>query len=191
MYNNNKAAIDHVLKKGDTVWSYNTLVQDAYSPKWEIDFDPINFRIHPGFINQSLNLSGLLYWRVDRWSSDPWNNINNAGTFASSNYPGEGALVYPGKQVGVQGVVASMRVKWLRDGVEDYDYIKILKDLGKSDLAMEISRSVGPDWTNWTRDHNAVESARQKLGEAINQIMNQRQARPANPPVGNSAQGRP
>ena len=111
-----------MLKKGDSVWSYNTLVQDAYSPKWLIDFDPVNFRIQPGFISQSLNLTGLLYWRVDKWPSDPWNNVNNAGTYSSANYPGEGMLVYPGQQVGVKGVVASMRLKWLRDGVEDYDY---------------------------------------------------------------------
>jgi Glycoside hydrolase 123 N-terminal domain/Glycoside hydrolase 123, catalytic domain len=170
MYNNSKTHVNEVLKKGDTVWSYNTLVQDAYSPKWLIDFDPVNFRIQPGFISQSLNLSGLLYWRVDKWPSDPWNDVNNAGTYSSANYPGEGMLVYPGQAVGVKGVVASMRLKWLRDGVEDYDYVQILKDLGKADLAMQIARSVGPDWTNWTRDPNAIEAARQKLGEAIDQI---------------------
>jgi hypothetical protein len=56
--------------------------------------------------------------------------------------------------------------------VEDYEYIQILKNLGKTDLAMQISRSVGPDWTNWTRDAGAIDSARQKLGQAIDQIMN-------------------
>jgi len=172
MYNNAKSEVDHVLKKGDAVWSYNTLVQDAYSPKWEIDFDPVNFRIQPGFINQSLNLTGLLYWRIDRWTSDPWNNVNNTGAFSSANYPGEGMLVYPGQPVGIQGVVASMRLKWLRDGVEDYEYIQILKNLGKADLALQIARSVGPDWTHWTRDAGAIDSARQQLGQAINEIMN-------------------
>jgi Domain of unknown function (DUF4091) len=67
--------------------------------------------------------------------------------------------------------VASMRLKWLRDGVEDYDYVQILKGLGKGDLAMEISRSVGPDWTNWTRDAGKVQAARQKLGETIDRLM--------------------
>ena len=167
MYDNSKNRVNEVLTKGDTVWSYNTLVQDAYSPKWLIDFDPVNFRIQPGFISQSLNLSGLLYWRIDKWPSDPWNDVNNAGTYSSANYPGEGMLVYPGQPVGVDGVVASMRLKWLRDGVEDYEYVQLLKDLGKADLAMQIARSVGPDWTNWTRDPNAIEAARQKLGEAI------------------------
>jgi hypothetical protein len=86
--------------------------------------------------------------------------------------------VYPGQQVGVKGVVASMRLKWLRDGVEDYEYIQILKNLGKEDVALQIARSVGPDWTHWTRDAGAIESARQQLGQAINQIMNS-PARPA------------
>jgi glycosyl hydrolase family 123 len=171
MYNNNKNQVGEVLKKGDSVWSYNTLVQDAYSPKWLIDFAPVNFRIQPGFISQSLNLTGMLYWRVDKWPSDAWNNVNNTGTYSSANYPGEGMLVYPGQPVGVKGVVASMRLKWLRDGVEDYDYVQILKDLGKADLAMQITRSVGPDWTNWTRDAGAIEAARQKLGETIDQLM--------------------
>lgn len=172
MYNNNKGRVGEVLKKGDDVWSYNTLVQDAYSPKWLIDFNPVDFRIQPGFISQSLDLKGLLYWRVDRWGSDPWNNVNNAGAFSASNYPGEGMLVYPGEPVGVKGVVASMRLKWLRDGVEDYDYLQILKELGKGDFAMEIARSVGPDWTNWTRDPQAIEAARRKMGDAIDQLSN-------------------
>ena len=170
MYEHSKTQVAEVLKKGDSVWSYNTLVQDAYSPKWLIDFDPVNFRIQPGFISQSLKLTGLLYWRIDKWPSDPWNDVNNAGAYSSANYPGEGMLVYPGQPVGVKGVVASMRLKWLRDGVEDYDYLQILKGLGKEDLAMQIARSVGPDWTNWTRDPNAIEAARQKLGETIDQI---------------------
>jgi hypothetical protein len=171
MYNNSKSEVARVLQKGDSVWSYNTLVQDGYSPKWLIDFDPVNFRIQPGFINQSLNLTGLLYWRVDRWPSDPWNDVNNTGTYSSANFPGEGMLVYPGKPVGVQGVVPSMRLKWLRDGVEDYDYIQILKNLGKEDQALQIARSVGADWTNWTRDPNEIEAARVKLGETISQLM--------------------
>jgi hypothetical protein len=189
MYNNSKTQVGEVLKKGDSVWSYNTLVQDAYSPKWLIDFDPVNFRVQPGFISQSLTLSGLLYWRIDKWPSDPWNNVNNAGSYSSANYPGEGMLVYPGEPVGVKGVVASMRLKWLRDGVEDYDYVQILKDLGKGDLAMQIARSVGPDWTNWTRDPRAIEAAHLKLGEAIDQVTRNSPSSPTSASSGTRSAG--
>ena len=72
--------------------------------------------------------------------------------------------------------------------MEDYDYVQILKNLGREDVAMKISKWVAPDWTNWTRDHAAVESARQQLGEAINQIMNARgtsDAAASSQPAGN------
>src|ERR1700676_1737377 len=37
--------IPAVLAKGNELWSYTAVVQENYSPKWEIDFAPINFRI--------------------------------------------------------------------------------------------------------------------------------------------------
>ncbi|MCL4843373.1 MAG: DUF4091 domain-containing protein [Bryobacteraceae bacterium] len=159
--------VKEVLDLKHEVWSYNTLVQDAYSPKWLIDFDPINFRIQGGFMNQSLGLTGLLYWRIDRWSSDPWNNVNNTGTFSSSNYPGEGMLVYPGQQVGVTGVVPSMRLKWLRDSIDDFEYLELLKKAGKESEAMSAARSVASDFLNWTRDAQTLESVRRQLGEEL------------------------
>jgi len=169
-YNRSVGTIQQAIQKGDSVWSYNTLVQDSYSPKWEIDFAPINFRIQPGFINQSLNLTGLLYWKVDDWSSDPWNNVNNAGKFATSNYPGEGMLVYPGQTVGISGVAPSMRLKWIRDGVDDFEYIALLKKAGQGAWAVQLAQTMGPDWTSWTRDINALESAREQLGQKLDTL---------------------
>ena len=169
-YTSSVSMINQALQKGDSVWSYNTLVQDAYSPKWEIDFAPINFRIQPGFINQALGLTGLLYWRIDDWNSSPWTNVNNAGKFSSANYPGEGVLVYPGSTVGVTGVAPSMRLKWIRDGVEDFEYIQLLKLAGKGSWALQVADTVGPNWTNWTRDPNALASARQQLGQELDTL---------------------
>jgi len=163
MYDRSRARIAEVLQKGDKVWSYNALVQDDYSPKWLIDFAPINFRIQPGFLSQSLRLSGLLYWRADLWSSDPWSNVEAY----RPSYPGEGMLVYPGEEVGVPGVVGSMRLKWIRDGVEDFDYLQILNSRGLGEQAMSIARSVGRDWQTWTRDPDRLETARHRLGEMI------------------------
>src|SRR5579859_8040890 len=170
MYDSSSSTIPQALAKGDELWSYHTLVQDAYSPKWEIDFAPINFRIEPGFISQSLNLTGLLYWRIDDWNSSPWTNPNNTGTFSSSNYPGEAVLVYPGSTVGVTGVAPSMRLKWIRDGVEDYEYVNLLKQAGKGSWALPIVQSVGLNWTTWTRDINALASVRMQLGQELDAL---------------------
>jgi hypothetical protein len=168
-YDQSPANVQQALGKGDRVWSYNALSEDNYSPKWQIDFDPMNFRIQPGFINQSLGLTGLLYWRVDLWTDDPWNNIQTAKV-DGLHYPGEGMLIYPGAQVGVEGVLPSMRLKWLRDGVDDYDYIELLKKAGKPELALQLSRQIGPDWRNWSRDPQALEAVRRQIGEAIEAI---------------------
>ncbi len=167
VYDHNSKNVLAAQAKGDEIWSYNALVQDSYSPKWQIDFAPINFRIEPGFISQSLGLKGLLYWRVDLWPQDPWNEVDIPGY---SGHPGEGMLVYPGAKVGIQGVAPSMRLKWLRDGVEDYEYVELLKKAGQGAWALQVAAEVGADWSHWTRDPNALELARQKLGDQLDQV---------------------
>ena len=160
MYDKSPARVREALSKGMAVWSYNTLVQDSYSPKWLIDFKPMDFRIQPGMINSSLRLTGLLYWKVNGWTSSPWSNVQ---TF-QGGYPGDGMLVYPGAQVGMPGGAApSMRLKWLRDGVEDYDYVHLAKRAGRGAQALAITTSVGKDWHTWTRDVRALSAARLKL----------------------------
>jgi hypothetical protein len=156
--------VTFVLQKGDKAWSYNDLVQDSYSPKWELDFLPINYRIQAGFINQSLGLTGLLYWSVDDWSAHPWENPQGR---QNPHYPGEGVLVYPGAPAGLKGVAPSMRLKYLRDGVEDYEYVHLLKKCGQAAFALAEAQEVGPDWTHWTRDENLLESVREQLGTQI------------------------
>jgi len=166
MYDASRSYVQYVQQKGDKTWSYNCLQQDDYSPKWLLDYAPINYRIQPGFINQTLGLNGLLYWRVDWWTSDPYNNVQ-----AWSGMPGEGMLVYPGAQVGLTGqVVPSMRLKYLRDGVDDYDYVQLLKQQGQGDWALSITRTIGPDWSNWSRDPNALEAARVQLGNRLDSL---------------------
>ena len=165
-YDLNPALVAQALARNTQVWSYNAGVQENYSPKWQIDFAPINFRIQPGFISQSLSFSGLLYWRIDNWTADPWNDV---GTYSNGKYTysGDGMLVYPGEQVGINGVVPSMRLKWLREGVEDYEYVALLKQRGQGDWALGLARQVGADWHNWTQDPQQLERVRRQLGEAL------------------------
>ena len=167
LYDKSPSNVQYAISKGDHAWSYNCLVQDAYSPKWMIDFDPMNFRVQPGFINQSLNLTGILYWRVDLWSGDPWNNVYSS---SFPTYPGEGMLVYPGTTVGIQGVAPSMRLKWLRDGADDYDYIDLLKKAGQGTWALQVAAGVGTNWSQWSRDGNVAEAARVQLGQKLDTL---------------------
>jgi hypothetical protein len=58
-------------------------------------------------------------------------------------------------------------MKWLREGVEDYEYVQILKERGLGNKALSITRSVARDWKNWTRDPKALENARYHLAQEI------------------------
>jgi hypothetical protein len=154
-----------VLNKGDTVWSYNVLVQDGYSPKMEINFDLLDYRIAVGFISQSLGITGFQQWSVDQWTSDPWNVMT-----VLNGVPSDGLLVYPGPYVGLQGVAPSMRLKCLRDGVNDFEYVQILKGLGQGTWALRQAATVGQDWHNWTRVPANIEAVRITLGNEIDQL---------------------
>jgi Domain of unknown function (DUF4091) len=179
--------VAYVLQKGDKVWSYTDEVLDTYSPKWELDFLPINYRIWPGFLSQSLGITGVNYWAVSNWNSEAaaWVSALSAGYISPGEYfPGEGILVYPGGPAGLkrttsyQGVAPSMRLKYLRDGVQDYDYIQALKSracdqtvfVERTLVSLSASGNNDPNWHDWTMDESALESARLMLGRKLSSL---------------------
>jgi hypothetical protein len=166
MENSGLTTVQNVLAKGDEVWSYTALAGEPYQPQWAVNYGAFDFRLLAGFINLRYDMTGLLYWRVDNWSSDPWRALRVVDD--PNNYPaGEGMLLYPGEDVGVEGVVPSIRLKWLRDGVEDYEYGQLLKDAGEQAVLEAIVQGVVRDWYHWTRETNVLESARAAMARAI------------------------
>ena len=83
------------------------------------------------------------------------------------HYPGEGMLVYPGEDAGVQGTLPSLRLMWIREGVEDYEYIELMKKAGKSDVALELARQLGEDFRHWNADPKPLFAVRRRIGEAL------------------------
>lgn len=169
LFNPSDEAFRAARRMGNEIWAYTALVQDTYSPKWLIDFAPINYRIMPGFLSQSLDVTGLVYWSTALWKGDPWNDVDYVDSDGDHNQ-GEGLLIYPGRNVGVKGGVASMRLKWVREGIEDYEYVQLLKEAGRGDFARQVARSVGADWQHWTKDPAALQEARRRLGEELDRV---------------------
>jgi hypothetical protein len=116
-----------------------------------------------------MGLTGILYWSVDRWTSSPWTDVY-AYKIEGNSYPGEGMLVYPGQLVGIAGIVPSMRLKWIREGVQDFEYVAILKRLGREDLARKFVREVSSDWRHWNHDFPSLESVRRRIGDEIDRL---------------------
>ena len=154
--------------KGDQVWSYNCLVQDSFSPKWQLDYSLSNFRIQPGFINYSLDLDGYLYWLVDNWKTleDPWTCVGEDGF--GYLYNGDGNLFYPGDDVGLYDSYApSIRAKAIRDGLQDYELLTAIEKLGQEELAREYAEMLGKDFENWEQSGDRIIEKRIELGNSV------------------------
>jgi hypothetical protein len=148
-------------KAGEEVWSYTALCQGkpgGDAPYWEIDFPLLNYRI-PAWTSRRYGLTGLLYWTVVYWTAgDVW---ANPLTF-NRQFNGEGSLFYPGGDAGVEGPVASMRLKALRDGLEDYEYLLLAGEAG-----LEKAARMAPSWGSWETKPWNLAAAREELAQII------------------------
>lgn len=170
-------SIQRLQGQGEHVWSYTALTQtappyhpdyenvkDDLPPFWEIDFPVTAYRVAP-WLNRRYGITGLLYWSTVYFGSpdrDPWVDPG-----FRVRWNGEGALFYPGDAVGIHGPIASIRLKNLRDGMEDYEYFAILEQLGGKEEVEAIVREAVPTWGTWKQDPETLRQLRAKLAEAI------------------------
>jgi len=160
--------------KGD-LWTYTSCnIGFGNAPEWLIDYPPINERIQAGFLNWMEGATGVLYYRADGWSSGnaigSWDNLNVSACGSGSSNPGDGVFVYPGGPVGSTEPTPGIRLKAIRDGIQDYEYVQILKTLGQGAFATSVVQPIATSWSNWSHDDNALENARLQLGQMLNQL---------------------
>ncbi len=184
------------LDAGERVWSYaalaylpsgwrlahpfSTVLRESHPPKWLIDFAPLNYRI-PAWLNALAGISGLLYWDTLWWDDgvDVWRDAGNY-RHDDPDYPeavgtifnGEGFLIYPGfrNQIGFDGPVPSMRLKWFREAVEDYAYIQLLREAGEWSFARQQINTFARGVGDWTDDIRALYEARRAMGERLSTL---------------------
>lgn len=161
---------------GETIWTYTALCQGKPTPWWHIDYPLLNYRV-PAWMAWHDRIRGLLYWGgLSYWGpvNDPW---VEAPYYAAGGarqregrrirYYGEGSLVYPARAVGYDGVVPTIRLKALRDAIEDYDYLALLERLGKAEEAEAIVEPLTASFFSWNRKPVAYEEARARLANLI------------------------
>jgi len=116
-------------------------------PSYAIDHSALRARALE-WISFRNGIGGELYWGA----SEAWNDLTEqpwVNQFATGGN-GDGTLIYPGAassaQVGGTHDVplASLRLKMLREGIEDYEYMNILEQLGDAQSADAEIDSVFP-----------------------------------------------
>ena len=79
-------------------------------------------------------------------------------------------FIYPPGPIGSTESAPGIRLKAIRDGIQDYEYANILNNLGQSSFLDSVIQPIATSWTNWTQDQNALEGARLQLGQELNQL---------------------
>ncbi|RJP32602.1 MAG: DUF4091 domain-containing protein [Candidatus Omnitrophota bacterium] len=164
-------------EKGKEAWFYfsNTSGEPCIGSCY-IDAELIGLRTWP-WICWRYDLTSACIWEwtygahaTKRWT-DPW--TGEAG--AKGN--GDACLIYDGKFVGIRDLCPSLRLKSLRRGAQDYEYLWLLaNECGKRDVADELVRELVPAALDeagteppgrWKHDPEAWERIRRRVGMEI------------------------
>jgi len=97
------------------------------------------------------DVEGYEFWGGSWWTYNPWERgwhqyirqSNEGKDYYYVRYPnGDGYLTYPGRDVGVDGPVSSIRFEQAREGMEDYEYLYLLRE--RTAAAKAAGREVQP-----------------------------------------------
>lgn len=107
-------------------------------------------------------LQGELYFdMVYAYRGSPWSNQHYFGG------NGDGTFYYPGTPARIGGTthipIESIRLKLLREGMEDYEYMHLLKTYGEKAYADEQVARVVTRTYQWSKDPLVLYDAREKM----------------------------
>jgi hypothetical protein len=156
------------------LWSYTSCnTGSGNAPEWMMDYPPIDERFQAGFLNWTQGATGILYYRSDGWLAgntvSSWNSVDKLECGGFSR-PGDGIFVYPPAPIASSEPAPGIRLKAIRDGIQDYEYAQMLKNLRQGSFLDFILKPIATSWDNWSHDPSALESARLKLGQQLHQL---------------------
>ncbi len=177
-----KQAIRKEQAKGGEITWYISCDQVYPQPNYFIDAPAMDPVMVP-WITWRYAMQGILYWEMKFWSQtpDPWLDPVTylSGFLCSDGYilNGEGSLLYPGSRVhrytgqkDVDGPVSSIRFELLREGIEDYEYLWLVKSLGDGAFADDAAKSMVVDVRAFSRNADELFALRDRMARRIEQL---------------------
>ncbi|MDB5249241.1 MAG: hypothetical protein JWQ40_3635 [Segetibacter sp.] len=122
-------------------------------------------------------------WKAGWYDSETWKSANDGGNaegYDEKKMNGNGMLLYsPGIIPNVKGACPSIRLKTMRNGVQEYEYMKMLAAIDKNEKHVSsivndvINKPFGNNAVGnlniWSYDPQKWDESRIKLGELINE----------------------
>jgi hypothetical protein len=157
--------------EGEWVWWYNCVDANElfdYANHF-VDGEAAYQRVWT-WLTRRYNFTGILYWDTTYLltiDQDPW----ESQWVASLGVQGDGSLIYPGTIDRLGGQtdvpVASLRMKYLRKAMEDYEYFRLLDQQGDGPWVDAMMLAVAPSSIAWEHDWATLVDWRRKAGEKI------------------------
>ncbi len=177
-----KQAINEEQAKGGEMTWYISCDQAYPQPNYFIDAPALDLVMVP-WITARYQMAGILYWALNYWSQtpNPWLDAVTfiSGFVCSGGYilNGEGSLLYPGDytkrytgQPNVDGPVSSIRFELLREGIEDYEYLWMLKDLGDKEYADSLVHNMVIDVSTFSRNRKELYLTRKAMAQRLAEL---------------------
>lgn len=175
--------IDELREQFSSIWKQENMNLWWYhclgfptEPSYLIDDSLVDERL-ASWMQYDYGVEGNLYWAVNyhrnKTTQLPDDEWENAGRSTNNRYNGDGWITYPGEIYGVKGPIGTIRLEAIRDGMEEYRYLKHLEKLYD-----ELSLYYGTDVTTRAAMQNAYDNL--YLGVSYNrdikEFANQREA---------------
>lgn len=202
-YDKTGDAIAAARKRGRQVWWYICMQPRHPYANWFVEYTAAEHRLLMGFMPWKFGAQGFLHYSMNFWQTNknvkqpdgtvvpvknaPFTEPINCGPLTNSdgkswtNFNGDGLIFYPGPN----GPISTIRMKAIRDGLEDYEYLWLLKQkydeikTGKrkasadwskrAEAAMAVDSSLVKSLTHYTTQGNDVLAARRAIAQLLNE----------------------
>ncbi len=171
------------IAKGDRMWTYVCNDPDDPYAQLFIDTEGVHQRLMFWQIFQR-DIDGFLYWGTDMYGfvegtrpyengiekptmQNPWETTNTKVTNGDGQtIYGCGFLLYPGSTVGYGGACPSIRLKIVRDGVDDVELFYLAEKYLDNDWLIEKTKEGTPTLIEYTTNDKFA-SLRIEIGNAL------------------------
>lgn len=156
---------------GDRVWWY--VCNYPQPPYLNVFTNDIGLHSRALFWQQyRCGVTGFLYWSSTCWRhmDDPWEDTDTFG----NDIHGDGILFYPGEKVGMHGPITSLRLKIIRDGIEDFDLFTLAEQVLGREALLEKILSVTPSLVEVAADGDTFCAVRAEIGCALEAALENR-----------------
>ncbi len=181
-----------IRKNGVKLWWYQSCGSHSCTPIDPHDLPHLTYFSgwasymvdHDAFLNRAMGvlaflngIDGELYFNTvqaylpekENQAADPWKSV---WRFHGN---GDGTLFYPGTPRQIGGTthipVESLRLKYIRDGLQDYEYLVLARSLGLDSEARSVAHALAPKPYQISKDTALWTAKLQWLAERIEQAL--------------------